>query len=217
MIPLSTLLSRIRTRYEAEAGVSSPVRWTDAEITKFVNEGLESLAESTGFYERYCTIPCEANRVYYDLRGFTPETVSRIKSIWCSNRNDWLKPETPENLDFTWEQATGDPLVFFTRGIYWIGLYPHPVDSTGYLRVYFEGIPGRFTHTQAVLGDLPDQYYPALEDYALYEMASLDGESQRAIAHFQAYVAREKALRNYMDRRLVASTAGRLGRLAGRL
>lgn len=217
MIALSSLLSRIRVKYEAEAGVSSPVRWSDARLTTFVNEGLESLAEATGFYERYCTIPVEASRRYYDLRGFTPETVSRVKSVWSTTRNDWLAPKSVEDLGYGWQDSTGDPYLFFTRGIYWLAVHPLPTASSGYLRVNFAGIPSRFAHTQAVLGDLPDNYYPALEDYALYEMAAQDRESGRAIAHYVSYLKREADLRNYLDRRLVASTPGRFGRLNGRL
>ena len=217
MIPVSTLISRIRTLYEAESGVASPVRWSDSAILGFVNEGLETLAEETGFYERYCTVPVEADRIYYDLRGFTPETVSTVKSVWCTNRNDWLVPSNPEQLPDDWEDATGDPQEFFVRGIFWLAVYPHPTSSSGYLRVHFAGIPSRFTHTQAVLGDLPDQYYPALEDYARYEMATIDGRPKRAIEHFKSYLTREKSLRTYIDRRLVGSTAGQFGRLTGRM
>ena len=217
MIPLSSLLSRIRTKYEAEAGVPSPVRWSDSNLITFVNEGLETLAESSGFYERYCSVPIQANRRYYDIRGLTPETAVQIKSVFGSVRNEWLLPKTSEDFGVGWEKVTGDPYAFFPCGIFWVAVYPLPTTSTGTLRVHFSGIPSRFTHTQAVLGDLPDQFYPALEDYSLYEMAALDREPKRAIDHFKAYMLREKQLKEYMDRRLVASTAGRLGRLSGRL
>jgi hypothetical protein len=217
MIPVSTLLSRVRTLYEAEAGATSPVRWSNSAIQRSVNEGLETLAEATGFYERYCTLPIEANRRYYDIRGFTPETVARITSVWSTTRNEWLPPKSVEDLGSGWESATGDPYCFFTQGIYWLVVHPAPTTTTGFLRVHFAGIPGRLTHPQAVLGDLPDRYYPALEDYALYDMAAQDRESSRAITHFTAYLKREAELAAYIDRRLVASTPGRFGRMSGRL
>ena len=217
MISLSTLISRTRTRYEAESGGSS-VRWSDTDITLFINEGLECLAEASGFYERYCAMPVQAERTYYDVRGFTPETVVSIKSIWSTARNDWLKPISIEELDTTWESATGDPLAFFTRGIFWIGVYPHAgTTASGYLRVYFSGIPNRYGFSQAVLGDLPDNHTVALEDYALYELAALDKQPKRALVHFASYLKREKALAAQLDRRLVGSTKTRLGRLGGRI
>jgi len=216
VIPLSEVTSRVRTRYESESGGSS-TRYTDEDIRLFVNEGLETLAEATSFYERYVTIPLAENRTYYDVRGFTPETVVRIKSVWSTARNDWLRPVAETDLDISWEEATGAPLVFFTRGIYWIGVQPKPTSSeTGYLRVYFAGIPGRFTHPQAVLGDLPNDHVPALEDYALYEMAALDRQTKLALLHWKEYEAREKSLTDFTGRRLVGSRAGRFGRIQRR-
>jgi hypothetical protein len=116
MIPLSTILSRVRTRYESASGGSS-TRWSDTRLTDFVNEGLENLAESTGFYERYTTIPFQAERNYFDLRGFTPETVVRVKSVYNSQGGGaWLQPVNPDLLDMNWRRATGVPQCFWTRG-----------------------------------------------------------------------------------------------------
>jgi hypothetical protein len=210
MVPLSTILSRTRTRYEAESG-GSTVRFSDTNLTLYVNEGLETLSEATGFYERYATVPVQVSRQYYDLRGFTPETVVSITSVWSSVRNDWLRPANFEQLGTIWEDAVGTPQVFFPRGVFWIGVYPRSEDTSGYLRVYFQGIPSRYTHSQAVLGDLPDDFAPALEDYALYEMAAADGNPKRALFHWSNYQKREAALGNYLRRRIVGARAGVMG------
>lgn len=217
MIPVSQVLTRVRTRYEAEAG-GSDVRWSDANLLTFINEGLENLAEATGFYERYVTIPLSAGRTYYDLRGFAPETVVSVTSVWNTSRTQWLEPISKLRLDTSWRSATGSPLAYWTAGIYWLGVYPFPdEDDTGSLRVHFKGIPVRFTHTQGVLSDLPDHFYPALEDYVLYEMAAADGNSTRALVHWKAYVEREAALSSFVDKRIGASRSGALGGFAGRL
>jgi hypothetical protein len=212
MIPLSTLRTRIRARYETESG-GSTVRFSDANITAFVNEGLEDLAEETGFYERYCSVPVETDRVYYDLRGYTVEIPTNIKSIWSSVRNDYLVQTNPETLGSSWEQDTaGTPVRFWTRGVFWFSIYPVSNATTGYLRVKFAGIPPRFTFAQQVLYDLPDRYYPALEDYCLYEMAGADRQPKRAISYYQSYLGRQKSLHDLVDRRLVESTGGCFGR-----
>ena len=211
MIPLSTILSRIRTKYESTSG-GSTVRWTDDRLTGLIGEGLECISESTGFYERYCTMPVQPNRTWYDLRGFTPETVVRINSIWSTNRNEFLQPIVEGQLKLQWEDSTGEPQQFFTRGIYWLGVWPKAGDSaTGYLRVYFSGIPARFDFPQAVIRDLPDDYLPALEDYVLYEMAGIDREPKKALRYWSSYMEREKSLHDMRDRRLVGSTAGCIG------
>ena len=210
MVPLSQIISRTRTRYDAESS-GSAIRFSDTNLTLFVNEGLETLAESTGFYERYATVPVQANRQYYDLRGFTPETVVSITSVWSVARNDWLRPVNFNLLGGDWEKAVGTPEAFWARGIYWLGVYPRQATTSSYFRVYFQGVPSRFTHAQAVLGDLPDDYVPALEDYALYEMAAADGNPKRALIHWSDYQKREKSLGDFLRRRTAGARAGHLG------
>ena len=206
MIPLSDLISRVRTKHEH----ATSVRWTDADIQKVINEGLECLAEATHFYERYITVPIQMSRTWYDLRGFTPEVVVSIKSIHSSTRNYWLKPISVRDLPYNWEQSVGEPQCFFTRGCHWYGVWPRAGsdESSGFHRVYFAGIPQRFENTQAVLRDLPDNHVIALEDYALYELAAQDREWKRAQQLFQSYRKREKDLADFIDGRRNPSTAG---------
>ena len=215
MIPLSEIRSRVRTRFEQ----NGTVRWSDAEINGFINEGLENLAESTDFYERFVTIPIEADRIWYDLRGFTPETVVSIKSVWSSVRNDWLQPVDEGDLQFKWEDSTGDPQLFFTRGVYWFGIWPKAGSSTtGELRVYFAGIPNRYTVDQSVLHDLPDDHVPALEDYALHEMALQEGDVDLALRYWNSYMERENKLSMFVDHRLDGAITSRYaGFMSGRM
>ena len=215
MIPLSEVISRVRTRYE----VSDTIRWSDDDIKGFINEGLECLAEATDFYERYVSIPMQPDRQWYDLRGFTPEVVVSIKSVWSSIRNDWLEPVDEGDLQFKWEDSTGDPHLFFTRGVYWLGIWPKGKSTvSGELRVYFAGIPNRFEIDQAVLHDLPDDHIVALEDYALHEMAFQDGESQLALRYWKSYLDRENRFSKFVDHRLDGSINSRFsGFASGRL
>ena len=217
MIPLSTILSRCRTRYDSASGGSS-TRWSDSRLTDFVNEGLENIAESTLFYERYTTVPLQANRTYYDLRGFTPETVVRVKSVFSTENNLWLEPFNPEKLDINWRQATGNPQIFWTRGIYWLGVYPKSasdssadLSSASYLRVYFAGIPDRFANTQMILADLPDDMVPALEDYVLYEMAAIDHKNELAQYYWKSYLGREDRFNKFVAGRGDGARLNRLG------
>lgn len=211
MISLADITARVRTKFEA----SSTTRWTDARIHSFINEGLENLAEAGSWYERYTTVPEQANRTWYDLRGFTPETVVHIKSIWSTSRNDWLTPVTEDQLDPQWEDATGQPQTFFTRGIYWLGVYPRlgESDTAGYLRVYFAGVPQAFNYTQAVLRDLPDDYIPALEDYTMYAMSLVDREPKKAMMHWASYLKREKSLHDFTGRRMEGGGTIHMGSL----
>lgn len=214
MVSLANLVGRIRVRYEAESGGSS-VRFSDADIYEYVNDGLEALAEETLYYERYVTIPIEADRSYYDVTGFTPEVVVAIGTAWSSVRNDWLTLQSHEDLPYDWETQTGDPYAIVARGINWLVVYPKPTATTGYFRVYFKGIPSRLNHPQAVLGDLPGDYLVALEDYALYEMAGADGKPEQAILFWSQYQKRQESLKKLVKNRLTGVRAGRLGGMAG--
>lgn len=208
LIPVSTILSRVRTRYESATGGSS-TRWSDSLLTDFVNEAIENIAESTLFYERYTSVPFQPNRQFYDLRGFTPETVVRIKSIYNTGNNLWLEPLNPDKLHLDWRQSTGNPQGFFTRGIYWFAIYPKSTaalttnrNTQNYLRVYFAGIPSRFSNTQEVLRDLPNDMIPAIEDYCLYEMAAIDRRHDMALYYWDQYYQREERFRRFVDNRV---------------
>jgi hypothetical protein len=217
MIPLSEIINRVRVRYDSEAG-GSATRFDDATVTVFINDGLRELAESTHFYERYCNIPIIEGHRRYDMRGFTPDTVVHVKSIWNTVSNRWLKPVDQTDLDMSdncWEKASGDPFTFHIRGIFWLVVDPVPQASTGFLQVQFAGIPAPFEHAQNVLGDLPDDHVPALEAYTLYEMAAADRLTTLALSHWKDYQTREKALHDFVDMRTKDASAGRFGGVPG--
>ena len=94
---------------------------------------------------------------------------------------------------------------------------PAQVPSTTILKVYFQGVPARTNHLQEVLGDLPSDHLPALEDYALYTMASADGQPKRALDLWASFEKRQKALAYAVDHRLTGTRPGRLGGLAERI
>lgn len=207
MIPLSQIITNVRIRHESE----SSIRWLNADIQESINDGLDDLSEVTRFYERHVSVPMSSRRTYYDLRGFLPETALGVTSIWSSVQEDWLEPRTARELGSRWEQAEGSPQHFFTRGIYWFAIWPRPAITTGYLRVYFAGQAPHFTYPQAVLMDLLDDMVPALEEYALYDLAAQDGETDRALFHFVDYSRRSDILAKEVERRIVTSRVLKMG------
>jgi hypothetical protein len=207
LIPLSQIAARVRTKFEAE----STARWTDQGIYDAVNEGLEELAEATLFFERYVTIPLVADRTYYDLRGYLPESAIGVTSVWDTTTSAWLTPINQGDLGFRWEESAGEPQFYFLRGANWLGVWPKVSTTSGFIRVHFAGLPPRFTTPQSVLSDLPDDYVPALEEYALYELSAQDGETDKAIAHYQEYAAKEKSLADFVSRRTATARVGRVG------
>jgi hypothetical protein len=210
MLILSNVLSRVRTRFDAE----SSVRWDDETIIASINEGLDELSEGAQHYERIVSIPV-TRRSFYDLRGFIPDDVISVRAVWSTIRQDWLIPTSEEKLGRRWEETVGDSYHFFLRGWSWLGVFPHPAgDSSvanGFLRVYFNCLAPQLGHSQAVLPDLPDDFSPMLEDYALYDLQAQDGETDKALGHWTDFAGRQKKLTSF-----VASRGRSSGFIGGR-
>ena len=207
MIPFSTIIGNVRTQYEAE----STVRWSNADIGAAINEGLDDLSETSRFYERHVSVPIAGQRIYYDLRGFLPESALGITSVWSSVVEDWLQPVSPKELKSRWEQSTGSPKSFFMRGLFWMAVWPKPETTTGFHRVYFAGHAPHFTFPQDVQRDLLDSFVPSLEEYALYELCAQDGETTRALSHWSEYSRRTKEITDFVERRTVSARVLRMG------
>lgn len=219
MIPFSEIISRVRTKFEAE----SSTRWSDRSIGNAINNGLDELSERTLFYERYVSIPKRAGQTYYDTRGYVPEGALQFTRIWSTTLDNWLDPINAESLNLRtapavqlnpllWEESQGDPTAWFVRGGWWFGVYPYPGESaSGYLRVYFASLAPHFTHPQSVLEDLPDDFVPALEDYALYELNAQDGETSKALLHWKSFSERAGLLEDLVEKRMQTNRVGRMG------
>lgn len=207
MIPLSQIIENVRIRHESE----STIRWADADIVDAINDGLDDLSEVTRFYERHVSVPIGNLRTYYDLRGFLPETALGVTSVWSTVTETWLDPVSPLELGSRWEQAAGPSLSFFTRGLYWMAVLPKTETGTGIFRVYFAAHAPHFTFPQAVLMDLLDDMVPALEEYALYELAAQDGETDRALGHWGEYSSRADLFAKFVERRILTARTMKMG------
>lgn len=191
------------------------MRWKDVDIILAINEGLDDLSEVSRFYERHVSVPVGNLRTYYDLRGWLPESALGVTSVWSDVIEDWLFPCSVSQLRTRWEQSTGPSRQFFMRGLFWMGVWPKPETASGTLRVYFSGFAPHFLHGQSVLRDLPDDYVVALEEYAIYSLAADDGESTRALRHFEDYAKKALELADHVERRTVTARRISMGSTAG--
>lgn len=206
MISFGELESRVRTLYEAE----SHVRVSSASILEAANDGLDELSEATGFYERFAPIQLKGGQTYYDMRGFLPENVVSINSVYNVDQQIWLDPVGYRDLlTPRWDTVPGDPQQYLFRGLFWLGVFPRPSGDTGSIRVYYSGIAPHFKDDYSVLSDLPDDFVPALEDYALYGLSADDAETDKAMIHWADYLGREKELKNFVENRISTARAGR--------
>lgn len=210
MLTLSDIRSRVRTRYEA----ASSTRWTDADINAAINDGIGELSEATRYYERTVSIPLKEKRSYYDLRGLTPETALSVTAVWHETGVRWLSPITLGDISIEeWEETRGNPHSWFVRGQWWLGVWPSPsTDLDEWLRVYYTGVAPVLEEDGEEPAQLPDEFVPALEEYALYELHQREGETDKALYWWEKYQGREKALEQHVAHRLTTARTGRIGR-----
>lgn len=58
---------------------------------------------------------------------------------------------------------------------------------------------------------MPDEFVPALEEYAMYELQQREGETDKALYWWNKYKEREKALEQHMAHRVTTARTGRIG------
>jgi len=210
MLTLSDIRSRVRTRYEH----SSTTRWADTDINAAINDGLAELSEATRYHERWVSVPLKQNRTYYDLRGLIPETVMSVTAVWHEQGVRWLTPINLSDIGYEeWEESTGNPIGWFIRGAWWLGIWPHPTsDVDEWVRVYFTGVAPSLAEDGQEPRGLPDEFVPALEEYACYELHQREGETDKALYWWGKYKERERALEQHMAHRVTTARTGVIGR-----
>lgn len=209
MLTLSDIRSRVRTRFEA----ASTTRWADADINAAINDGLGELSEATRYFERWASLPLKAERTYYDLRGLTPEGVLSVTAVWHEPGVRWLQPANVADVGTDFEETSGNPTAWFVRGLWWLGIWPRPTtDVDEFIRIYYTGVAPSLEEDGEVPDQLPDEFVPALEEYALYELQQRDGETDKALYWWAAYKTREAALEKHVAHRITTARTGRIGR-----
>lgn len=209
MLTLSDIRSRVRTKFEA-----STTRWSDADIDAAINDGLAELSEVTGYFERWVSIQVKAARTYYDLRGLTPDVALSVTAVWHEAGVRWLTPINIGDIGFDeWEKTPGSPTGWFVRGAWWLGIWPRPASEPDeFLRIYYTGVAPALTDDGHIPEQLPDEFAPALEEYAVYELQQREGETDKALFWWGKYKEREKALEQHMAHRITTARTGKIGR-----
>jgi hypothetical protein len=205
----SDIRSRVRTKYEA----ASTTRWSDADLNSAINDGLAELSEATRYFERWCSIPLKPARTYYDLRAFADGVLS-VTAVWHEPGVRWLTPISLGDIGYEeWEETRGNPISWFTRGAYWLAVWPTPSTSVDeFLRVYYTSVAPALDEDGEVPAGLPDEFIPAVEEYALYELHQREGETQKALYWWGRYKERERSLEQHMAHRVTTARTGSIGR-----
>jgi len=210
MLTRSDIRSRVRTRFEH----SATTRWSTADINAAINDGIGELSEATRYYERWVSVKLKQSRNYFDLRGITPEIILSVTAVWHDPGVRWLTPITLGDIGYEeWEETTGNPISWFVRGQWWLGIWPKPSsDVDEWLRIYYSGVAPALTEDGHIPKQLPEEFVPALEEYALYELNQREGETEKALYWWGEYKKRERALEQHMAHRVTTARTGVIGR-----
>jgi hypothetical protein len=216
MSTVQEILDRVRLRLPQ----GSENFWSDADLLRAYNEGLEELSEGTEFYESHIGLPRRKQATYHDLRGLLPETALRITGVYDPTSNRWVHPISVRELDLWmgrgWEDHGTAPLYWWMRGLFWLGIYPRPDDDNSPVTIYFTAVHPRavedgLSNGLASSPAIPPDFETILEEYMLSDLFSQARESEKAMAHWGEYTAGEARFRDQVRQRITPDHVPRMG------
>lgn len=216
---LGEMRSEVYRRLRENA--SSPVHFTEAEIDSALNEGLEELADATEWCERTVNVQLAKLRTYYDLRSVVaPEQFLGMRRAHSPSTNRWIEPTALRVLDLEgytrWETVIGTPYRMFQRGLWWLGLYPHPSADGDLVRITCVVTPEALEEDDEP--DFPEEFHRGVVEYAVYDLLAQDGETDKALRKggpWEAFLVKSGELEEYVDERASIDRAGIIGSADG--
>lgn len=193
----------------AEESATNPVYWVSADVQSAIQEGYQSISEATEWFETNETLGLTSGITYHNLQLLLTYVPLRVTSVWNTQTSQWMTPVSVRDLDrevFEWEDVGGEPEQWFIRGIWTLGTWPVPDDSSGSIQIYYTALPTALTATTEP--GFPEEYQFGLIEYALYEMFSQEAETRESLMHWERYLAYEKALKKWVDERTLEHVGG---------
>lgn len=168
---------------------STPVFWTTAQLDSVIDEASEVLAEEAKSIKRTAFVARQAGATYYFTRGIAPDLMAAYR-LWLPDLNKRLIAVSISELDAqndTWATASGDPEYWFPISWDCFGIYPHPAQGGGVLRVDYLAWP----HALQDDGDEPEfreADQDALVIYGIYDGLMKQWNAGRAIELFNRFI-----------------------------
>lgn len=185
------------------AEVNGRTFWTEADLATAVNLGYAELSDQTEWNEQTLTLDLLNARPYYDLRTIIGDRFLAIRPLRNTQTNRWLTPTVPRTLDAhdrRWERVAGEPQRFVVRGLRWLGLHPRVQADSGTIDLRDVELPEPLVQDGDEPG-FPSAFHMGIVDFACADLFSQDGETTWALAAWQAYLATEAALQQWVAHR----------------
>lgn len=149
---------------------SSPVFWSTAQINTVIDEASEVLSEEAAALKRTALTVLRPGTTYYATRGIAPDLMVPVR-LWLPSENRRLIATTAGQLDAfheRWETVEGTPQNWFPMAWDWFGVFPHPAEGGGILRVdYLAWQRSLFDDSDSP--EFPDADHDGLVLYGIYD------------------------------------------------
>ena len=139
-------------------------------------------------FEKDVDISLVGNRVFYDFYSIIPDYIFPL-AIFHQDQNRWLTQKSErylETINPRWEQRHGNPIHFVIIDYQYVGIYPHPSESTGTLTVYYKYRPP--VHVDASSVVLSSHNDLMFTNGMTEDLLAQSGEFQKASDYFKEYM-----------------------------
>lgn len=182
---LSSLITDARLL--ASDNGSSRRRFTDAQITAFINDGQSQAISRSWCVQKSTSFQLASGTTYYA----TPSDFVAVRRITKDKLN--LQEMTPAGLDGRsrgWENSSGPPTYYFlnysTRGVIGFAPFPGATTDTGTVKMdYFARVADLSASTDHPYNGIIEMYdfHHGLPYYAAFKMALIEGRINESNAY----------------------------------
>ena len=185
--------SDIRTRIlEAlNESASNPVFWSSAQINDIINEAAEVLAEEASSVKRTALTALRPGTIFYYTYGIADDMMVPYR-LWLPDEDIRLTVASLREVDDhheQWMTVTGKPRWWIPISWNLFGLYPHPGEGGGTLRVDYLAWP-RAMDYDSDEPEYQDADHDALVLYGVYDGLMKQWNVQRGLQIFSLFVDR---------------------------
>lgn len=185
--------SEIRTRIleSLNDSASSPVFWSISEIDDVIQEGQEVLAEELAIIKRSALVPLREGTTYYYTQGIASDIMVPYR-IFLTELDRRLDVVTMSQLDErheTWITISGDPWHWFPVSWDIFGVFPHPAQAGGVIRVDYIAWPSAPQDDSEEL-EFSEPEQDALVLYGVYDGLLKQWDIERALKMFALFLER---------------------------
>jgi hypothetical protein len=200
-VTAADLKHRILTRLDEDgAGYYSA-----AEALAAANEGQRLFVLLTLCNEVTAALGLTAAQPWYKMLTFLPDWLLPLRIRVAGAGGGKLAPCRLADLDalnLSWQLEPGTPQRYAHLGFDFLAIHPQPATSALSVNATYARSPVDMTR-DADVPDMPEEYHPALPDYAIPRMRAKEGgvEFTKSLVYFDRFLAAADKLATYVRER----------------